>query len=194
MGANINAVTVGMGLDDRIGNKFLSPGPGYGGYCFPKDATALVKTAEDAGVILHIVTSCIEANKYHKHYIVQKTAELCGGDLRGKTVAVWGLAFKANTDDVRESAAIDIINEFLTMGAKVKAYDPLAQENMKRIIPKILYSDTKEQALECSDVLVILTEWQEFKEFDYAQLADHMNRVAVVDTRDAVPLRLAKNS
>ncbi len=194
VGANINAVATGMGLDDRIGNKFLSPGPGFGGYCFPKDATALVRTAEEAGVALRVVTSCIEANKHHKHYIVQKTAELCGDGLCGKTVAVWGLAFKANTDDVRESAAIDIINEFLKMGATVKAYDPMAQENMKQIIPNILYCDTKEQVLDCSDVLVILTEWQEFKEFDYDRLVDYINRVAVIDTRDVVPAVAAKRN
>ena len=187
VGANVNAVAVGMGLDDRIGNKFLSPGPGFGGSCFPKDTIALVKKAEAFGVTLRIAASCIEANKCQKMYIVQKTAELCGNTLEGKKIAVWGLSFKANTDDVRQSAAIDIINEFLKRGALVKTYDPLAMANMNKIIPVISYCKTKEEAIENADALVILTEWQEFKDFDYSLLDQYMVNSIAIDTRSIIP-------
>lgn len=193
LGANINAITVGMGLDDRIGNKFLKPGPGYGGSCLPKDTIALVKKAEENGINLRTIAASIEANREQKMFIVQKTTELCDDDLKGKRITIWGLAFKANTDDVRESAAIDIINEFLNRGAQIKAYDPLANENMKRIIPNIFYCNTKEQALETSDALIILTEWDEFKDFDYSQIDKYMHTPVIIDTRNVVPMALKKN-
>jgi len=187
-GANIADVAKGMGLDGRIGNKFLIPGPGFGGSCFPKDALALSKKGEDLGVTLRIVAACIEANQHQKMYVVRKVCEFFGNDLQGETIAVWGLAFKANTDDVREAPAVDIITELLSMGARVRVYDPLAMDNMKKLLPSVEYCETKEQALEQADALVILTEWQEFKDFDYATVGDYMIEPIIIDMRDVVDI------
>ncbi len=190
-GANITDVAKGMGLDKRIGNKFLVPGPGFGGSCFPKDALALMKKGEELGSPLRIITASVEANYHQKMYVVRKVCDFCGNDLKNKTIAIWGLAFKANTDDVRSAPAIYIITSLLSMGAHVKAYDPIAMSNMKKVLPSIEYCQTKEQAIEQADALVILTEWQEFKAFDYATVSEYMVDPIIIDMRDVVRLTQA---
>jgi UDPglucose 6-dehydrogenase len=177
-GANIFDVAHGMGLDSRIGNKFLTPGPGFGGSCFPKDSTALLKKAAEVGTPLRIVQASLDANKARKKGIVPKLKNLVAGSLSGKTIAVLGLAFKANTDDIRESAALDVIYDLLQEKAYIKAYDPLAIENMQKIIPDIYYAHSAEDALHNADAALVLTEWQEFKTLNY--------QIPILDTRNIV--------
>lgn len=183
-GANIFDVAHGMGLDSRIGNKFLTPGPGYGGSCFPKDTNALLKKAEALAMDLRTVRAAIEANDAHKKNLVNKVAALVPGGLTGKAVAVLGLAFKANTDDVRESAAIDVINGLLEHGATVYAYDPLAMPNMKKIVPNIHYAASAQEALQHADAAIVLTEWEEFKNLKASNKKLCKLNIPVLDTRN----------
>lgn len=190
-GANIYDVARGMGLDSRIGNKFLTPGPGFGGSCFPKDSNALLKKADEERVSLRVVKAALEANAFQKKHVVTKLQFLVGPHLNGKTIAILGLAFKANTDDVRESAAIDVIQELISQGAHVRAYDPLAMENMKKIIPNIYYATSAQDALQDCDGAIILTEWEEFKQLN----APHKSKkFAILDTRNIMSDTVAGSS
>jgi UDPglucose 6-dehydrogenase len=182
-GAHIYDVAHGMGLDSRIGNKFLTPGPGFGGSCFPKDSHALLKKAEEAHVQLRIVTAALEANDFQKKHVVDKLQSLLRHNLKGQTIAILGLAFKANTDDVRESAAIDVIKQLLAQGATIRAYDPLAMENMKKIMPAIYYASSLQDALADSDAAIILTEWDEFKQIGMSK-NQHSYKLPILDTRN----------
>jgi UDPglucose 6-dehydrogenase len=182
--ANVDYVLRGMGLDKRIGTSFLKPGPGWGGSCFPKDTRALVSIAQGAGSPLPLIEAAIASNRAALARAVETIAELAGGDLLNKVVAVWGLAFKANTDDVRDSPALEIINSLLKRGALVKAYDPVAialdQTGLSRA----------ESALEAAvgaDVLAVLTEWPEFSEISSEEVAREMRTSAVFDARRVLP-------
>lgn len=185
VGAKIEDVSRGIGLDPRIGNLFLKPGPGFGGSCLPKDASALLTKAEEVGVPLNTLKAALKTNDAQKKNIVNKIRVLLNDDVQGKIIAIWGLAFKANTDDVREAPAITIIQLLLEMGAIIKAYDPIANENMQKIIPNITYCSNKEEALIDADVLLVLTEWEEFKHIKKLRaITDVMKRPIIVDTRN----------
>ncbi len=180
VGADINWVRKGIGSDPRIGPKFLYAGIGYGGSCFPKDVKALIKTGEENGVDLSIIKSVENVNKTQKKILVEKVLKHYNGDIKGKTFSIWGLAFKPNTDDMREAPAIDIINGLLEHGATVKAYDPVAMENAKKIFgDKIEYSQDQYEALIDSDGLLLVTEWNEFRFINY-KVADRLMRNKVI--------------
>ena len=182
--ANVDHVLNGMGLDKRIGTAFLKPGPGWGGSCFPKDTNALVAIANGYGSKLPLVESAIASNEAALGRSVNAIAELVGGDLKNKTVGVWGIAFKANTDDIRDSPALMIIESLLSMGAKVQAYDPVA------VAPEQAGFVMKGSALDAAsgaDVLAVLTEWPEFAEVSPGKVAEAMRTSVVYDARRILP-------
>ena len=166
VGADVQDVSKGIGLDGRIGAKFLHAGPGYGGSCFPKDTLALVKTAQDAGAPIRIVETVVDVNEKRKSAMADKIADATGGDLSGKTVAVLGLTFKPNTDDMRDSPSLAIVPALVAQGADVRAFDPQGMEEAKKIITGIKWCGSAYDAIDGSDVLAIVTEWNEFRALD----------------------------
>jgi UDPglucose 6-dehydrogenase len=184
LGADIAHVRLGIGSDPRIGKQFLFPGPGYGGSCFPKDVKALVATARDAAVELGVLEAVHDANEAQKRVPVRKLRGLVG-ELRGLAVAVWGLAFKAQTDDMRESAALVAVDELLAAGATVVAHDPKAlHEAHRRFGERLRYAEHRYDAAEGADALLVLTEWQEYRVLDLAKLKGMMRRPVIVDARN----------
>lgn len=185
VGADVNKVRAGIGSDTRIGRKFLYAGCGYGGSCFPKDVKALIKTAEDNGYSLDVLKAVERVNERQKGILFDKLFKAFNGDLSGKTVALWGLAFKPETDDMRESTALVVIKKLLDAGCRVQAYDPEAINECKRIIgDKIAYYNNKYDALVDADALMLLTEWQEFRLPDWDVVGKHMRRRLVLDGRN----------
>ncbi len=185
VGADINWVRKGIGSDPRIGPKFLYAGVGYGGSCFPKDVKALIKTGEENGVDLKIVKSVEVVNQEQKRVLVDKVLRHYNNDVKGKTFTVWGLAFKPNTDDMREAPAITIINELLKLGASIKAYDPVATENAKKIFgDSIEYASDQYEALLDSDGLLLVTEWNEFRFINYKVAERLMRQKVIFDGRN----------
>ena len=184
VGANVQTVAKTMGRDGRISSKFLHPGPGYGGSCFPKDTNALATYAKKAGMPLKLVETTIESNQRQKLYMVEKIKKRLG-DLAGKKLGILGLAFKSETDDLRESAAITIINELLEMGAAVKVYDPQAMENAKKLWEdKLTYGQDEYDTISESDGLVILTEWNQFRNLNLQRIAELMAGKMFFDFRN----------
>jgi UDPglucose 6-dehydrogenase len=194
-GANVSRVAEGMGLDSRIGPKFLNASIGYGGSCFPKDVQALFRTSSDLGYSFQILDSVMKANKNQKYTFIQKIKKVYGENLSGKQVAVWGLAFKNDTDDVRESVAVEVVRILRGMGANIKAYDPAANETGKQVIGEssITYCKTKEECLINSDFLVILTEWKEFVVQDMGILSNLKDR-NIFDGRNLLNRDLVTNA
>jgi UDPglucose 6-dehydrogenase len=192
VGADVASVRHGIGADRRIGSAFLFPGPGYGGSCFPKDVKALIRTASDAGVPIDILQSVEEANERQKRLLAAKLRSHLG-DLRGRTVAVWGLAFKAGTDDVRESPALVLIQELLAAGAEVRAHDPAARETARRELgDRVAYVDHAYDALAGADGLAVVTEWLEYRNPDFPRIKSLLRRPLIVDGRNLYdPTRLA---
>ena len=185
VGANAEMVRVGMSTDSRIGNKFLFPGLGYGGSCFPKDVKALIKTGVDNGVDMNIIKSADETNKLQRKLFIDKIVSRFGENLSDKTFAVWGLAFKPKTDDMREAPAITIINELLNRGAKIQAYDPKAMESAKyHFQNRIIYSKTSYEALKNADALLLLTEWNEFRRPDMDKIKELLKTPVIFDGRN----------
>jgi UDPglucose 6-dehydrogenase len=184
VGAEVQDVARGMGLDNRIGAKFLHPGPGFGGSCFPKDTTALLKTAQDHGVALRIVEAVSVVNDRRKRAMARKVVAALGGSVRDKTVAVLGLAFKPNTDDTRDSPAIPLITALQDLGAKVRAYDPAGMEQAKPALPAVNYCGSAYEAAEAADALVIATEWEQFRALDLVRLKGIMAQPVIVDLRN----------
>lgn len=185
VGANAEMVRIGMSTDSRIGNKFLFPGLGYGGSCFPKDVKALIKTGVDNGVDMNIIKSADETNKLQRKLFIDKIVSRFGENLSDKTFAVWGLAFKPKTDDMREAPAITIINELLNRGAKIQAYDPKAMESAKyHFQNKIIYSKTSYEALKNADALLLLTEWNEFRRPDMDKIKELLKTPVIFDGRN----------
>ena len=185
VGANAEMVRVGMSTDSRIGNKFLFPGLGYGGSCFPKDVKALIKTGSDYGVDMNIIKSADNVNKLQRSLFIDKIIARFGEDLSGKTFAVWGLAFKPKTDDMREAPAITIIEDLLKRGAKVKAYDPKAMILAKRIFgDKITYCQKSYDALDGADAMLLLTEWNEFRRPDFERIKGLLKTPIIFDGRN----------
>lgn len=184
VGADVEEVARGIGLDSRIGPKFLSAGPGYGGSCFPKDTMAVVKTARQVGSPLNIIETVVDINAKRKRSMADKIVSAVGGDIRGKTIAILGLAFKPDTDDMRESPAIDIIESLQAKGAKIRAYDPEAMGEAAKILSDIDYCNDAYDCARGADVLCVVTEWDKFKALDFVHLKDLLKANVFVDLRN----------
>jgi UDPglucose 6-dehydrogenase len=182
--ADVQDVARGIGLDNRIGPKFLHAGPGYGGSCFPKDTLALLQTAQEAGVDQRIVRTTVQVNDERKDAMADRVAQALGGDLSGKKVGVLGLAFKPNTDDMRDAPSLPLIKGLIERGATVSAYDPVAREHAQRMLSGITFADDAYAAAADSDALVIVTEWDEFRALDLDKVAASMRGKTLVDLRN----------
>jgi len=183
-GADVQEVARGIGLDNRIGSKFLHAGPGFGGSCFPKDVRALVKTAQDYGVPIRILEAVAAVNDARKRSMARKVASAFGGVLRGKTVAVLGLTFKPNTDDMREAPALALITALQDMGARVRAFDPAGMRQAETLLNNVVYCENTYDCAEGADALVITTEWEQFRALDLERLHNLMACPVVVDLRN----------
>jgi nucleotide sugar dehydrogenase len=184
VGANVQDVAHGIGLDNRIGAKFLNAGPGYGGSCFPKDTMALVKTAQDYASPIRLIETTVSVNDTRKRAMARKVVAACGGDIRGKTMAVLGLTFKPNTDDMRDSPAISIIQALKDAGAKVKGYDPQGMEEAKKIIEGIDYVENEYDCVTDADAVIIVTEWNQFRALDFERVKELAAAPVLVDLRN----------
>jgi UDPglucose 6-dehydrogenase len=184
VGADVQEVARGMGLDNRIGSKFLHAGPGFGGSCFPKDARALLKTAQDHGVSLRIVEALNAANDIRKRAMARKVSAAFGGSLKGKIIAVLGLTFKPMTDDMREAPSIPLITALQDMGALVRAFDPAGIEQAKMVLPDVTFCDGPYSCAEGADGLVIVTEWEQFRALDLPRIKQHMACPVLIDLRN----------
>lgn len=195
VGADVDKVRLGMGSDDRIGHRFLFPGIGYGGSCFPKDVKALIKSGKEEDFNFQILNATEEVNKSQKVILISEIEKYFGGNLKDKKIAIWGLAFKANTDDIRESSSLDNIALLLEKGAKITAYDAIAEENVKRIFGnQIEYSKDMYSCVENADCLLIATEWSEFKNPNFDLLAQKMKNKAIFDGRNMFSLDQIENT
>ena len=184
VGANVQEVSRGIGLDGRIGKKFLNAGPGYGGSCFPKDTLALTKTANDHNSPVRIVDTVVEVNAARKKAMADKVIAAMGGSVAGKSIGVLGLAFKQNTDDMRDAPSLDIVPALIEAGAKVTAYDPEAMEEAKHLMSGLDYADSAYEAVEGADAMVIVTEWDQFRALDMERIKTALNGDVVVDLRN----------
>ena len=184
VGADVQDVSRGMGLDNRIGSKFLHAGPGYGGSCFPKDTLALVKTAQDAGAPMRIVETVAAVNDQRKRAMAKKVIALAGGDVRGKTVAVLGLTFKPNTDDMRDSPAIAVVEALQNAGASIRAFDPVGTEQAQLVLSNVEYAADPYACLTGADIAVLVTEWDVFRALDMDRVKLLMKTPAIVDLRN----------
>ncbi len=184
VGADVNDVVLGMGYDKRIGHDFLRPGPGYGGSCFPKDTSALVRIAEDAGYEFDLLRSAMQVNEEQFERMVEKVRDIVGGELQGKRIALWGLTFKARTDDRRESPALHVGRRLLDAGAELLAHDPTVADGPVDELPGIMATADPYAACEGADALVVMTEWDEFRWLDFDKVASVMASPRVVDTRN----------
>ena len=183
-GADVKVVAQGMGLDDRIGPRFLNPGPGYGGSCFPKDTRAVASIAQQKGLTFRIIEAAIEANERTKARMLDKIRQALGGSVAGKSVALLGLSFKPDTDDIRESPALPILEGLLADGAKVRAFDPEAMPACRAEYPDVTYCVDPYEAAEGAEALVILTEWNVFRALDWNRLKNSMTQPLVIDLRN----------
>ena len=184
VGADVQQVARGIGLDKRIGSKFLHAGPGYGGSCFPKDTLALSKTARDYDSPVTIVDTVVRSNKRRKHAMVDRIVAACGGSVKGKTIAVLGLTFKPNTDDMRESPSLVIVPGLQKQGATIRAYDPEGMEEARSMLKKVDYCDSAHDCLKGADAAVIITEWDQFRALDLKKVAGQLKDKVFVDLRN----------
>ena len=197
VGADIELVRLGIGSDPRIGYSFLYAGTGYGGSCFPKDVKALIRTASESGRDLKVLQAVEDANDAQKQVLVGKIVKRFGDDLAGKRFAVWGLAFKPNTDDMREASARVLIGELLARGASVTAYDPVAMNEARRVFgdePRIAYAENPDEALVGADALAIVTEWKEFRSPDFARIATTLKTPVIFDGRNLYEPRIVREA
>ncbi|MBH30781.1 MAG: UDP-glucose 6-dehydrogenase [Candidatus Marinimicrobia bacterium] len=183
-GADVHVVTRAMGLDGRISPKFLHPGPGFGGSCFPKDTRGLIRSARANSVEMKVVEAAADANDAQVVVVFQKLAKLAGDDLSGKRIAVLGLAFKANTDDIRESRAVALVDHLLNQKVEVAVYDPVAMPNMKKNYPDLIYCGSVKETLRDADAAVIMTDWNEFRGLDLATVGSLMKEKIIVDAKN----------
>ncbi len=189
MGADVDKVRKGIGTDTRIGNRFLFAGIGYGGSCFPKDVQALAKSSKESNYDFKILNSVMEVNHVQKQKLIEPLKSYFGGNLSGKTIAIWGLAFKPYTDDIREAPALENINALLEMGAKVQAYDPEAMENVKEIMgDKITFTNDEYEALNNADALMIMTEWPIFRTPEFEKMNSALKNKVIFDGRNLYSL------
>ena len=184
VGADVDLVRRGIGSDPRIGNKFLYAGAGYGGSCFPKDVKALIHTGNEYNSPMTLVQAVESVNEKQKEILFEKLAVAFSGKLRGKVVALWGLAFKPDTDDIREAPALNLIQRLLLEGADVRVFDPVAMDNVKQIYPQITYCSDKYEAVEGADALVLVTEWRQFRLVDWIKLKSLMSNNIIIDGRN----------
>jgi UDPglucose 6-dehydrogenase len=184
VGADVQEIARGIGLDNRIGSKFLHAGPGFGGSCFPKDTVALLKTGQDHDAPLRVVEAVVTVNDTRKRAMARKVSAALGGEMRGKTIAVLGLAFKPNTDDMREAPSIPLITALQDMGAKVRAYDPQAMEQAGDYVSDVAFCDDAYTCAQGASALVIVTEWEQFRALDFVRLGKVMERPVLVDLRN----------
>ena len=185
VGADVHAVAKGMGMDGRIGPKFLHAGPGYGGSCFPKDTLALTRIAQEHGATVRVVEAAVEANSAQKARMVRKILEAMGGDVAGKTIGVLGLTFKPETDDMRDAPSLAILPPLMEKGANIRAHDPQGMREAARLLPEgVAYCDDAYAALDDADALVLLTEWNEYRNLDLTRIAEAMRGRAFVDLRN----------
>jgi UDPglucose 6-dehydrogenase len=183
--ARIGDVTTGIGLDERIGARYLQPGPGFGGSCFPKDARALAKMGEDHEAPMRIIETVLASNEARKRTMARKVAAFCNGTLRGETIAILGLTFKADTDDMRDVISIPLAQGLIDAGSILKAYDPVANGRARALLPPgVQYSSSPDEAAKGADAIVIATEWQEFTEMDLSKLRTMMRAPIIVDLRN----------
>lgn len=195
VGADVDKVRLGMGSDDRIGHRFLFPGIGYGGSCFPKDVKALIRSGKDEAFDFHLLEATEKVNAAQKVILVSEIEKYFKGDLTGKKIAFWGLAFKANTDDIREASSLDNIKILLDKGAVITAYDAVAENNVQKILgDKIQYAKSMYDALEGADALFIATEWPEFKNPNFGLMAKKMKQKAIFDGRNMFPLEIPEQN
>ena len=185
VGADVQEIARGIGLDNRIGSKFLHAGPGFGGSCFPKDLLALVKTSQDNAVPLRIIETVVAVNDQRKRAMARKVADALGGQLRDRTISILGLTFKPNTDDMREAPSIPLITALNDMGAKVRVYDPVGMEQAKKVIENVTYCENAYDCAKGGDARVIVTEWEQFRALDLKRLKSEMARPVMVDLRNA---------
>jgi UDPglucose 6-dehydrogenase len=184
VGADVQEIARGIGLDNRIGSKFLHAGPGYGGSCFPKDTLALIKTGEDNGAPLRIVEAVAAANDSRKRAMARKVSSALGGDIRGQTISLLGLTFKPNTDDMRDSPSLPLITALQDMGAKVRAFDPIGMEQAKPMVSNVTFCTDAYSCAEGASALVIVTEWEQFRALDFRRLKSIMAKSVLVDLRN----------
>ena len=194
LGADVDMVRRGIGSDDRIGKRFLFPGIGYGGSCFPKDVQALVKSSADADYTFKILEAVMEVNEKQKLHLIPKLKAYFNNELRGKKIALWGLAFKPNTDDIREAPALYLIDALLAAGATVAAFDPEAMRNVKQVVgEKITYVESQYEALQDADALLIATEWSEFRTPNFDKISSLLKNKAIFDGRNLFDLNQMKD-
>ena len=184
VGANVQDVARGIGLDKRIGPKFLNAGPGYGGSCFPKDTLALAKTAQDYDTNIRLIETTIAINDSRKRAMARRVIAACGGDVRGKTIAMLGLTFKPNTDDMRDAPSLFIIQALQDKGALIRAYDPEGMEEAKHLLQEVTYCNSAYEAADGADAITIVTEWDVFRALDFPRLKDIMVQPVLVDLRN----------
>jgi len=195
VGADVDKVRLGMGSDDRIGHRFLFPGIGYGGSCFPKDVKALIKSGKEENFDFQILNATENVNKAQKVILVSEIEKYFSGNIKDKKIAMWGLAFKANTDDIREASSLDNISLLLEKGAKITAYDAIAEENVKKIFgDKIEYTKDMYSCLEDADCLLIATEWSEFKNPNFQLMTEKMKNKAIFDGRNMFSIDQIENT
>ncbi len=184
VGANVQEVAKGIGLDNRIGRKFLNAGPGYGGSCFPKDTLALMKTARDNNAPIELIEATVRVNSARKQKMAQKIIEAVGGSVNGKTIAVLGLTFKPNTDDMRDAPALDIVPTLQAEGAKVRAFDPEGMNEAKHMLKDVQFATGPYDCVQNADAVVIITEWDQFRALDLDRIKDALKSPTVVDLRN----------
>jgi UDPglucose 6-dehydrogenase len=180
----VHDVARGIGLDGRIGRKFLHPGPGFGGSCFPKDTLALAYTAREVDAAQTIVEQVIQVNNARKKRMARKVIDFCGGSVAGLTIGVLGLTFKPNTDDMRDSPSLDIVPTLQAAGAKIIAFDPEGMNEARKLLPNVTFAKTALDAAAGSDVLVVITEWHEFRGLDPRRIKEVMRQPRIVDLRN----------
>ena len=183
-GANVQEVARGIGLDNRIGPKFLNAGPGYGGSCFPKDLLALLRTGLDFGVPIRSIETIISINEQRKRAMARKVIALCGGNVRGSTIAVLGLTFKPDTDDMREAPSVSIITALQDSGARIRAFDPEGMKHARSILGDVDYASDAYSCMEGADALVIITEWDAFRKLDLQRVKSLLRKPVVADLRN----------
>ncbi|HTY68482.1 MAG TPA: UDP-glucose/GDP-mannose dehydrogenase family protein [Alphaproteobacteria bacterium] len=184
VGADVHDVARGIGLDGRIGRKFLHPGPGYGGSCFPKDTLALVKTAQEYKAPLKIIEAVVAVNEARKKHMAQRIISACGGSVKGKTIGILGLTFKPNTDDMRDAPSLDIVPALIQAGARVQAFDPEGMDEAEKLLPDVVMCHDAYSAMKGADALAIITEWNEFRALDLERMKSLLRSPVVVDLRN----------
>ena len=194
VGADVKQVSKGMGMDNRIGNKFLHAGPGYGGSCFPKDTKALARIGQEHASPMHITEAVISVNENIKRRMINKLQDLCGGSFNGKTVAVLGVTFKPNTDDMRDAPSLTVVPALVGGGAQVRVCDPQGQHEGEELLPGVTWVEDPYVAAQKADLLVIMTEWNEFRALDLPLLASSMSNAAMADLRNVYNAEFAKDA